>query len=281
MRLFTQRPKGEHLPKEPIQALVGRTIRAILFDLGSTLWSRKDDDTWHQLEAATNRRAAALLREHSTLPRILSHIDDEALGIRLRKAVNEHLRTLKRKNPEIEANGPLAIMQALPQLGVKGVDIAFAIAIFEAFRIRIPPSRPLFSDTLSTLAALQQRGFLLGVVTNRLYGGEPFQEDLQTLGLLDYFDPCHMAISADLGIRKPNPAIFWHALNALNVAPEDAAMVGDSLHTDVLGAQRLGMLAIWKAKPKQLVRAKDREIKPDLIIEHVRDLLDVFSRVGE
>lgn len=268
------------MPKKPIQALVGRTIRAILFDLGDTLWSRRSVDVWQQLEAAANQRIAALLREHSA-PQLPSHSDDEAQSERLRIAVHEHIHTLKRQHPEIEVNGPLAILQILPQVGIAGADIAFATAIFEAFRIRIPSSRPLFSDTLPTLAALQQRGFLLGVVTNRLYGGAPFQEDLQTLGLLDYFDPRHMAISADLGIRKPNPAIFLHALNALNVAPEHAAMVGDSLHADIQGAQQLGIFAIWKPKPKKLVHAKDHEIKPDLIIEHVRDLLDVFSGVGE
>ncbi len=212
--------------------------------------------------------------------------------------------------------------------------------------MRIPPSRPLFSDTLPTLAALQQRGFLLGVVTNRLYGGEPFQEDLRTLGLLNYFDPRHIAISGDLGVRKPNPAIFLHALKALDVPPEHAAMVGDSLNADVLGAQKLGILAIWKPRPKQVawvktylamqgmsiraygshrmpfptrpppenpsagiettdlappaVRLTDDdyailsmqdkgglgrylrgEIRPDLMIEHLRDLLDIFSEAKE
>ncbi len=193
---------------------------------------------------------------------------------------------------------------------------------------------------------MQQRGFLLGVVTNRLYGGEPFQEDLRTLGLLNYFDPRHMAISGDLGIRKPNPAIFLHALKALEVVPEHAAMVGDSLNADILGAQKLGILAIWKPKPKQVTWVKtylamqgtsitayasprtpfltkppqentsastgtpdltspagrltdddyailsiqDKggvgrflrgEIKPDLVIERLSDLLDIFSEAKE
>jgi len=68
---------------------------------------------------------------------------------------------------------------------------------------------------------LQQRGFLLGVVTNRHYGGTPFAEDLQALGLLNYFERRHIAVSADLGMCKPNPAIFLHVLNALDVSPKD------------------------------------------------------------
>src|SRR5947199_1949139 len=89
-----------------------------------------------------------------------------------------------------------------------GLNEQVCKAIFEALRVRVPESRPLFPDTLSTLAALQQRGFLLGIVTNRQHGGKPFFNDLRTIGLLDYFREHHIAVSADLGVRKPPPALF-------------------------------------------------------------------------
>src|SRR5262249_15963770 len=111
-------------------------------------------------------------------------------------------------NPEIEANGPLAMLQVLQQLGIERVDIPFATTIFEALRIRIPASRPLFSDTLPTLAALQQRGFLLGVVTNRLYAAEPFQEALGTLGLLDYLIRVIWRFPATWAYENPIPPSF-------------------------------------------------------------------------
>jgi len=241
------------LPKKPKQALKGRVVRCILFDLGDTLWRRKDFKDWERLEASANQRAVALLRERvaSQLP---ANLDDLALGLRLRDAFNQYVRTLIRRNPDIEPEGASVAMETLLQLGFEGIDITFSGAIFEALRVRIPESRPLFADTLSTLATLQQRGYLLGIVTNRLWGGQPFQEDMQTLGLHNYFDLRTIAVSADLGVRKPNPAIFFHALNALNVAPEDAVMVGDSLSTDIVGAQRTGIFAIWK--PKSRVRER-------------------------
>jgi HAD superfamily hydrolase (TIGR01549 family) len=241
------------LPDKPVQALKGRVVRCILFDLGSTLWFRGDIDRWEQLEATANQRAVSLLREHvaSQLP---ANLDDLTLGSRLREAFNQNVRASIRRNPEIEPDGPSAVMETLLQSGIKDIDITLGNAIFEALRVRIPESRPLFKDTLSTLAVLQQRGFLLGVVTNRVWGGQPFQEDLQTLELQNYFDLRTIAVSADLGVRKPNPAIFFHALNALNVAPEEAVMVGDSLSADIVGAQRLGIFAIWK--PKSNVRKR-------------------------
>jgi putative hydrolase of the HAD superfamily len=100
------------------------------------------------------------------------------------------------------------------------------------------------------------------------------------MGLLDYFEYPHMAISADLGIRKPHPDIFKHALNGLNVLPEETAMVGDSLEADIGGARRLNILSIWKPQ-SVVVREKQQaahseSIVPDVTIEHLQDLLEIF-----
>ena len=49
-------------------------------------------------------------------------------------------------------------------------------------------------------------------------------------------------------MRKPHPAIFERALEALGVAPENALFVGDRLFEDVRGAAELGMTtmqALW------------------------------------
>ncbi len=122
------------MPEQSIQTLTGR--RCILFDLGDTLWSRKDAATWSQLETIANHRAAILLREHVG-SQSLPHLDDDTLGRRLREALDEHIRTLKRWNPEIEANGPLAMLQVLQQLSIERVDIPFATV--PSLAIRFPP----------------------------------------------------------------------------------------------------------------------------------------------
>jgi HAD superfamily hydrolase (TIGR01549 family) len=301
-----------------------------LFDLGDTLWSRKDLDVWHRVEIASNSRAAALLRT-CVPPSILPHLSpsDEELGRRLHESVEEYIRSAIRRNPHLEPNGGQAVVAALRKWGID-LNTSSGEAIFEALRVRIPESRPLFDDVLPTLKVLQERGFQLGVVTNRHWGGKLFHEDLQAMGLLDYFDLRHTAISIDLGIRKPNPAIFLHTLNALNTPPEQAAMVGDSLLSDIAGSKRLGMFAIWKPKPQAwasahrlqalgtMKKAQHRtvtaieaqsgsvpqgmhttdddyilagvynregtqllEVQPDLIIENLSELLDVFDKAGE
>jgi len=232
-----------------------RHIRCILFDLGSTLWTAVDKSAWLNLEETSNLIAVETLLRF-TNDKEFSSMDSHTLGTLLRRAVEKRIRFEARQNPGYEPDFVLATMEALQKLGISKANRTLGEDIYEALRIRIPNSRVLFDDTLSTLAVLKQRGYILGVVTNRHYGGVPFHEDLQIVGLLDYFEYEHMAISADLGIRKPNPDIFMYALNKLNVEPEEAAMVGDSLKADILGARTLNILAIWKPKASLREEAK-------------------------
>jgi putative hydrolase of the HAD superfamily len=61
------------------------------------------------------------------------------------------------------------------------------------------------------------------------------------------FDPYvdALVVSEAVGIAKPDPAIFAHALEELECAPEDAVMVGDSWAADIAGARAAGIRPIW------------------------------------
>jgi HAD superfamily hydrolase (TIGR01509 family) len=254
----------------------GRAIRCLLFDLGSTLWTRRED-TAAQAERAAHERAGNLLRGaigHKFFPTL----DDGALGALLYQTIGKHMRQERLLRPGYEPDSTLATTRALLELGAGDGDRALAEAIFEALRVRIPASRVLFADTLSTLAALKARGYLLGVVTNRHYGGPLFREDVAVMGLLEYFEYEHMAISADLGFCKPHPAIFQHALTSLNVSPEEAAMVGDQLRADIAGAKELHIYAIWKPPAGRSAAASlvPGTLEPDAEIEHLSQLLEMF-----
>jgi len=291
-----------------VPALAGRTIRCLLFDCGETLWTHCEKPLCHALDQAAGWRALALLYMRFN-PQDYPFAAT-LTGEQLRKTIEAYIRKLSRQMPEREPDFAVATMEALHQIGFTGADPDLGAEIFEALRVRSYEARRLFPDTLSTLDELRRRGFLLGIVTNRQYGGAPFREDLQAFGLLDYFNYEHVAVSADARVRKPGPALFLQALNALGVPPEEAAMVGDSLHSDVGGAQRLNLFAIWKPKLRLRVEAQqslflDKEqltdeyllayahmldneksrrrsegIIPDLIIEHLSDLLATFHEAG-
>ena len=93
-----------------------------------------------------------------------------------------------------------------------------------------------YPDTEPALAALRKRGLKTGVVSNwdtRLRG------IVAGTGLTDLIDV--LVISADIGVRKPDPAIFERALELAGVAPEEAMHVGDLFEEDVIGAHRAGL----------------------------------------
>ena len=66
---------------------------------------------------------------------------------------------------------------------------------------------------------------------------------LEASGLGRHFDA--VVVSAELGVGKPEPEIFAAALDRLGVAPDEAAMVGDTIDRDVVGASAAGLAAIW------------------------------------
>jgi phosphoglycolate phosphatase-like HAD superfamily hydrolase len=178
----------------------GRNVRCILFDLGSTLWTAKDERLILVSERIANLRAVLELFRF-TGTGLYSHMDVDELGRLVRRSFEKEIRVRTRQLVEFEPDFALATMDALQQIGIPGVNRELGEAIYETLRVRTPDIRVLFDDALSTLAALKARGYLLGVVSNRHYGGVPFQEDLRVMGLLDYFELQHMAISADLGLR--------------------------------------------------------------------------------
>jgi FMN phosphatase YigB (HAD superfamily) len=51
--------------------------------------------------------------------------------------------------------------------------------------------------------------------------------------------------SASVGVRKPDPAIFRLACEALRIPPEDTVVVGDSYTRDIVPAKTLGCRTVW------------------------------------
>jgi putative hydrolase of the HAD superfamily len=52
-------------------------------------------------------------------------------------------------------------------------------------------------------------------------------------------------ISAELGVDKPDPAIFTYALDEAGVPAGEVVMVGDRLDRDIAPAKALGMRTVW------------------------------------
>ena len=108
------------------------------------------------------------------------------------------------------------------------------------------PARVLGSTTHALLEALRSRGLRLGLVSNAFDPGWLLHRDLAQMGIAERID--YAVFSSEVGKRKPHPEIFERALEALEVAPDEALFVGDRLYEDVRGAAEVGMTtvqAVW------------------------------------
>ena len=141
------------------------------------------------------------------------------------------------------------------------IDYAQAVRLWDAWNLGgLTLGRTMFDDAFPTLDWLRDHGCRLGCVTNRVFGGPRFVEELHELGLDRYFDAT--AVSCDIGYMKPHPKIFEHVFEAMQIDPRETAMVGDSLRADVEAAQTLGMTAIWRR-----IKRPDRKHAPEEVGE--------------
>jgi len=96
-----------------------------------------------------------------------------------------------------------------------------------------------YDDVRPALEDLRKRGLRLGIVSN---WDSRLRRICEGLGLDRYLD--FIVISAEAGVRKPDPRIFEKALSAAGVRPDEAIHVGDLLEEDVEGARRAGLRGV-------------------------------------
>jgi len=109
--------------------------------------------------------------------------------------------------------------------------------------ITLNPPPPAMPYVHAAVEAMRRAGYRLGVICNTgMAGGRVLREVLKHHRLLDFFDVT--VFSNELGVPKPHPRIFEHALAELGrVPPGEALHVGDIEELDVDGARQAGMFS--------------------------------------
>ncbi len=242
-------------------------FRAILFDIGDTLWHSRAAPPAREFRRLAAERAAAVLRQFG----VRGH--DPATVARVAWVAMEKAMHAARATDYVEPDYGAVSRAALHALGLELTREQAGFLLESTYISGIEGGKALYPDACETLFELRRRGFLLATVTNRAFGGERFRADLREAGLDIGWDA--EAVSVEVGYLKPHPAIFEFALGALGVEPGEALMVGNSLAEDVAGAQRIGVAAAWRrSKP-------DAEgVVPDYEFDEVRELLALRALGG-
>lgn len=198
------------------------TIDAVLFDLYDTL-AYLDG----KLVQETRRKVAAL-----------ASVDAEAFLLRWRETAEQRmLGTLGDLEEQIALMLGKLGAQVTPELLARLAEVE-AQAWGEAVHV--------YPETLPLLRELRRRGLQLGLISNCSCQAGAV---VSAIGLRELMDT--VVLSCELGVAKPDPAIFKHACQQLGVTPERAMFVADGAFRELEAASDLGMVAVKIEQPHQ------------------------------
>ncbi|MCH8949188.1 MAG: HAD family hydrolase [Chloroflexi bacterium] len=242
-------------------------IRAVIFDLGHTVWDFAPRENVRRLNAL---RLHLRLRESLEGAVPSPNALDKAL-------IATFVRWMKSWEGDSLEQPP---SEELVREALATVDLAVPDALLRDLtlllfgsEVDVPVIEP---DTLAALDRLDRRGIAMGCVTNTILLEEAIAELLAKLGLRRYLQS--YIVSSNTDYRKPHPSLFLRALDELGVPPEEALFVGDRLVDDIGGAQGVGMRAVLTHQYRQ-EPLEGAARAPDAVVRRLGELPDVIERM--
>ena len=144
-----------------------------------------------------------------------------------------------------------------------GIDVSAGVVhkLSDDYITYLSTFNHLFDGTIELLEYLQAK-YKLHIITNGFK--EAQQAKLNQSNIDHYF--LTVTNSEMVGVKKPNPKIFHHALHMANATLANSLMIGDNLEADILGALNIGMDAICFNYHKEV-------LAPNIIgIDHLLEL---------
>jgi len=237
-----------------------RPIRAVLFDLGETLVHlNKPWQEVFQLEVNA----------------LYQYLNGAGVKTRFQEFSNIFTRefedaTSKANSQHVETPIEEIMSRVLVKSGVRIPCDAFLQGAIEEFYRPEIESWQLDPDTLEVLANLENK-YLLGLISNA-------KSEWQVKSILAKFQLERffkiILISASLRVRKPRPDIFLKALDSLNITPDEAIFVGNSLDADMAGARGVGIRSIHLRKDSSI---RESSIDPEAAVSSLSQVAKIVN----
>lgn len=195
--------------------------QAVLFDFSGTLFRLEEDDSWFAGMAVDEREVdghvQAELMRRLTAPTGRSVAMTDAQH---RAWINRDLA------PHLHREAYLHVLRE------SGLPDHHAESLYD--RLIDPASWTAYPDTALVLERLKAQGIQTAVVSNIAFD---VRAAFVAIGAAEHVD--EFVLSFEVGVVKPDPAMFTTALDRLGVRARDALMVGDSDEADG-GARAVG-----------------------------------------
>jgi putative hydrolase of the HAD superfamily len=124
----------------------------------------------------------------------------------------------------------------------------------------------LYPEVREVLLKLKRRGLKVGLISNG------YEEEIDLV--LEKVNLEKATFDVTVGVDKirkvkPNPDIFKYAITKLNVKPEEAIFVGDTIEADYKGAENAGIHAL-------LIDRTEKQ-QSDLTIKNLKEILSQIT----
>ncbi|MDF4414242.1 HAD family hydrolase [Vibrio parahaemolyticus] len=88
----------------------------------------------------------------------------------------------------------------------------------------------------------------------------------------------HIIVGGEEPEEKPAASIFQKALNLVDIKPEEALHIGDSLAADIAGANNMGILSVWV---NATGASNPTEITPNFEIRETVELKEILKTLAQ
>lgn len=144
-----------------------------------------------------------------------------------------------------------------------------AVRIYREFNLKHHDEKiSPYDNTNMVLETLKNKGYKLAVVTSK--NRSTSIRGLKFFNLLNYFDT--LITSDDVENHKPHPEPVLKACEILNVDPNNAIMIGDSIY-DIISGKKAGSKTC--GVNYSFMKEKLLEVKADYYIDNLTKILDI------
>lgn len=132
----------------------------------------------------------------------------------------------------------------------------------------------VYNGTKEALEYFKEKGIKLGIVSSKRY--DMVVRGLKLFGLDSFFES--MIVSESTKIHKPKPDPVLKALEELNVKPEEAIMVGDSVY-DLMSGNAAGTYSIGVSYSTFETKRLE-ECNPTAIVDNIIEIKDIIKEIN-
>ncbi|HKJ26148.1 MAG TPA: TIM barrel protein, partial [Anaerolineales bacterium] len=133
--------------------------------------------------------------------------------------------------------------------------------------------RIFYPETWEVLTELFRRGYRLGIISNTISSVEVPKaiKEMELTGCIET-----VFLSCEVGLRKPDPAIFHEAAKRLDIQPERCDYIGNLIDRDVIPSRQAGFAGVGLRLDSENPLDRTTDDQPDFYFEDLRELLERY-----